>query len=412
MKKAAAAATALLFILILPFSAHASRHAPSGTLTDRAESAEDYVFVFDISADSYILENERTRTAALEKLRAEGKTDKDIPSALLNPVEITVKAETQFGLTGLAKSVPVTSEKTEVSLTEDIMPSLVGENASIDSRLLDGFYFTLSLCYTVFDGVTRRELSGESFGESEKTESFYAPQLWYIGYVLPNGAVNSEKNVSFGFSPLKNDVLLYAPSRPGFTFTGWTAENGEYAGTVPAGTKSTVLKSNWDDRSFAIKYVLTTAGGYNFKNVDNSANPTSYAPAVGAKLVSPPVPKGWRFMGWTDENGAVVTEIPKGTLGDIVLRASWLTEDAYIDRLISDAHWCDVDSDGEVTVKDARAVLRAAVEIEELPAGTLSRVDFAGQGRADVTQARFILRIAVGLDTVRGVLEYYEYEFN
>ena len=105
MKKAAAAATALLFILILPFSAHASRHAPSGTLTDRAESAEDYVFVFDVSADSYILENERTRTAALEKLRAEGKTDKDIPSALLNPVEITVKAETEFGLTGLAKSV-------------------------------------------------------------------------------------------------------------------------------------------------------------------------------------------------------------------------------------------------------------------------------------------------------------------
>lgn len=411
MKKTAAAATALLLILMLPFSAHASRHTPSGTLTSAVASAEDVVFAFDVSADSYVLENEKTRIAALEQLRAEGKTDKDIPAALLNPVEITVKAETEFGLTGLAKSVSVTSEETDVSLTEDIMPSLVGANAVIDARFLDGFAFTLSLCYTVSDGTVRRELSGESFGASEKTEIFYAPELWYIGYDLPNGAVNSDKNVSFGFAPLKNDVRLYAPARPGFTFTGWTDINGDYVGTVPAGTKNTVLKSNWDDRSFAIKYVLTTADGYNFKNVDNSANPTAYAPAVGAKLVSPSVPKGWRFMGWTDENGAVVTEIPKGTLGDVVLRASWLTENAYIDRLISDAHWCDVDSDGEVTVRDARTVLRAAVEIEELPAGTLSRVDFAGQGRADVTQARFILRIAVGLDTIRGVLEYYGYEF-
>lgn len=141
--------------------------------------------------------------------------------------------------------------------------------------------------------------------------------------------------------------------------------------------------------------------------VDNSANPTSYAPGEGASVTSPVVPDGWRFMGWKTADGTVVTKIPKGTTGDIILYASWLTENEYIDKIIADYHWCDVDSDGKVTVDDARAVLRAAVGLEALPKGTLKRVDFAGQGKADVTQARYVLRVAVKLDTIREILEAY-----
>ena len=411
LKKTAAAAMAVIFVFMLPFYAHASQHMPSAELTETKSTSDDCVFVFNLSADSYVLENEKARASMLEKLRAEGKTDADIPAVLLNPIEITVKAETEFGLTGFAKSVPVDSKTAEVSLIEDIMPSLTEKNAAVDERLLDGFNFTLSFCYTMFDGSTKTELSDENFGTSEKTTVFHAPELFCISYGLPDGAENSPNNISFGYAPLKTAVTLDAPSRSGFTFTGWTNSDGEYVGEVPAGTKYAEIKSTWQAKSFAVKYVLTTANGYNFKRVDNSANPTSFTTTETVKLVSPKVPSGWRFMGWTDKNGVTVTEIPKDTLEDTVLYAVWLTEDEYIEKQIRDAHWCDVDSDGAVTVKDARAVLRAAVELEPLPAGTLSRIDFAGQGRADVTQARFILRIAVGLDTVRGILEYYEYEF-
>ncbi len=411
LKKSTAAAMAVMLLFVLHFSAHASQHAPSAVLTETKNTSDDCVFIFDVAADSYVLDNEKTRASTLEQLRSEGKADAEIPAVLLNPIEITVKAETAFGTTGLAKSVSVDSNTVEVSLINDIMPSLVKENTIADGRLLNGFDFTLSFCYTVSDGSTKTELANDTFGASEKTPEFHAPELFCISYDLPDDAENSPNNICFGFAPSETNITLYAPSRSGFTFTGWTNSGGEYVGEVPAGTKFAVLTSNWENRTFAIKFVLTTANGYNFKRVDNSANPTSFSPSDGAKIVAPSVPDGWRFMGWTDKNGAAVTEIPKGTLEDAVLYAVWLTEDEYIDKQIKDANWCDIDSDGSITVKDARAVLRAAVEIEELPEGTLSRVDFAGQGRADVTQARFILRVAVGLDTVRGILEYYEYEF-
>lgn len=418
MKKSVAVLTALITVLsitmLLPLSAFASAHVPQGSLSETKTTDADTVFVFSVGADSYVLNMEKERSETFAKLIANGKTAADLDESMrfiAYPLEITVKCTTEFGTTGLAKSIAVGSNKIEVSLINDIMPSLVGKHGSFDERLLDGFSFTLSLCYTNYNGTVHTELSDENFGESTAMLEFSVPNMYFIEYVLPSDAKNADGNVSFGFAPLTDDIRIGMPTRVGYTFTGWTDDDGEYVGTVPAGTKHTVLTSNWEDKTYGIKYVLTTANGYNFKSVNNTANPTSYAHSEGASLVSPTVPKGWRFMGWTDSDGNTVTEIRKGSVGDIVLYACWLSEDDYIDKVISDAHWCDVDSDGEVTVRDARLVLRAAVELEELPAGTLKRVDFAGQGKADVSQARFVLRIAVGLETVRGVLEYYEYEF-
>lgn len=410
MKKLSAVLTALFVCLFsLAVFADAAEHTVISAFTGFAETSSDVVFSFDVSADEYLLEMEKVRLLTLEELKKKGYSGGDISHALRYPLEITVKCTSEYGDVGFAKNVPITSKKAEVSLTDDIMPSFVSGETDIPDRLLGGFSFTLSVCFTHFDGTKRYMM--DIYGESGSTDSFSAPEMFYIGYILPKGAVNGSGNISFGYAPLVSPVKLSAPSKKGCTFTGWTEPNGEYTGYVNAGTKKLILTSNWEDRSYAIKYVLTTAQGYNFMRVDNSLNPVSYVPAEGAAVMSPVVPKGWRFMGWTDENGNTVTRIPKGTIGDVVLYAYWLSDDAYIEKIISDAHWCDVDSDGKITVSDARTVLRAAVGLEELPAGTLKRVDFAGQGRADVTQARFILRIAVGLDTVRSVLEYYDYEF-
>ena len=116
LKKTAAAAMAVIFVFMLPFYAHASQHMPSAELTETKSTSDDCVFVFNLSADSYVLENEKARASMLEKLRAEGKTDADIPAVLLNPIEITVKAEAEFGFTGFAKSVSFDSKTDEVSL--------------------------------------------------------------------------------------------------------------------------------------------------------------------------------------------------------------------------------------------------------------------------------------------------------
>lgn len=402
--------TALFSAVILMFScfivtAKCDSHTPKAELTSTKADNGDTVFSFDLSSDQYIIDNEAKRRAVLAEMEKKGLSGADIPHAIRFPLELTIKCETEYGDIGYAKLLDVEETSAEVSLIKDIMPSFTGTDGSISDRLLQGFSFTLSVCYTHFNGTKRYEVT--DYGESAKTGSYSAPELYYIGYVLPSGAVNSIKNISFGYAPLENDIKLDAPSRKGYTFTGWTLPDGSYIGTVPAGTKKIILTSNWDDRRYAIRYILTTADGYNFMRVDNSANPTSYAPGEGASVTSPVVPDGWRFMGWKTADGTVVTEIPKGTTGDIILYASWLTENEYIDKVIADYHWCDVDSDGKVTVDDARAVLRAAVGLEALPKGTLKRVDFAGQGKADITQARYVLRVAVKLDTIREILEAY-----
>lgn len=57
----------------------------------------------------------------------------------------------------------------------------------------------------------------------------------------------------------------------------------------------------------------------------------------------------------------------------------------------------DVDFDGSVTVSDARIVLRCAVGLEMLSTEGSKLADFDGDGTVSVADARSILRVAVGL---------------
>lgn len=59
----------------------------------------------------------------------------------------------------------------------------------------------------------------------------------------------------------------------------------------------------------------------------------------------------------------------------------------------------DVDGDGDVDVSDARAVLRAAVGLEELDDAAEKRADVDGDGKVTVADAREILRAATGLNS-------------
>lgn len=58
----------------------------------------------------------------------------------------------------------------------------------------------------------------------------------------------------------------------------------------------------------------------------------------------------------------------------------------------------DVDNDGKVTASDARKVLRAAADLEELSGQSLLNADIDNDGTVSATDARSILRKAAGLD--------------
>ena len=150
--------TAVLSAVILMFSCFAvsascASYAPTAKLTGTKADGGDTVFSFTLSSDQFIIDSEAQRRAVLAEMEKKGLSGADISHAIRFPLELTVKCETEYGDIGYAKLLDVEETSAEVSLIKDIMPSLTNNDGSIDDRLLQGFAFTLSACYTHFNGT-------------------------------------------------------------------------------------------------------------------------------------------------------------------------------------------------------------------------------------------------------------------
>lgn len=214
---------------------------------------------------------------------------------------------------------------------------------------------------------------------------------------------------------LAEDFPLFIPEKKGYIFDGWSADTDKRIGKIPAGTKEITLTAHFIPMVYEINYVLTTDINYPFGRADNSKNPVFYTVGEGAKLcdIKSPI-GGYTFMGWyTDSafSGEKVSEIEKNETGDRLFFAKWVSdkdleeaERLKNEQYIRDNKFGDPDGDGAVTASDARYVLRAAVGLEEADEEKLKRVDFFGTGKISSENARTTLRIAVGLDNLYDIL--------
>lgn len=114
----------------------------------------------------------------------------------------------------------------------------------------------------------------------------------------------------------------------GYTFGGWnTAADG--SGTAYANKASVknlcneegqviVLYAQWKKTKFTVSYELL--GGTN-----DAANPTGYYITTATITLASPVKKGYSFSGWYTDAAytAKVTQIKKGSFGNITLYAKW-----------------------------------------------------------------------------------------
>jgi uncharacterized repeat protein (TIGR02543 family) len=102
---------------------------------------------------------------------------------------------------------------------------------------------------------------------------------------------------------------LQAPTRAGYTFTGWAEGNG----TIAAG--STGVKTFTAQWSAAIEYAVnyTLNGGTN-----HSGNPAKYTVESPAITLQAPTRAGYEFAGWTEGN-----TIAAGSTGDKTFNAQW-----------------------------------------------------------------------------------------
>ncbi len=110
----------------------------------------------------------------------------------------------------------------------------------------------------------------------------------------------------------------------GYNFAGWAlTPNGSsiYANgaSFEMGTDAEMtLYAVWTDFSYTISYNLD--GGIN-----NQQNPSGYGVETNTITLASPTKAGYTFMGWYSEDSLEnkITQIPKGSTGNIVLYASW-----------------------------------------------------------------------------------------
>ncbi len=106
-----------------------------------------------------------------------------------------------------------------------------------------------------------------------------------------------------------------APVRSGYKFLGWytASEGGTKVDMIKSGTTEDVtVYAHWETISYTITY----------KNAAKNTNPLTYTIEDSFTLTTPEW-AGLEFSRWTDKNGNEVTEIAKGTTGDIELEANW-----------------------------------------------------------------------------------------
>ncbi|MDR2146114.1 MAG: InlB B-repeat-containing protein [Tannerella sp.] len=127
-------------------------------------------------------------------------------------------------------------------------------------------------------------------------------------------------------------IILVAPTRTGYTFTGWTGTNGSTPTTnvtIPTGsTGNRTYTANWSAITYNITYNLNSG------TAPATANPATYTiEDTPFSFSSQPTRSGFLFEGWTGPNGSTpqtTVAVPAGTTGDLTYDANWSENDYLI----------------------------------------------------------------------------------
>lgn len=138
-----------------------------------------------------------------------------------------------------------------------------------------------------------------------------------ITYKL-NGGQNDVQNPGTYVSNNNEDVYFYDPERHGYDFAGWYTNSKFKAGTEITSTEgkssNLVLYAKWTPITYSITYDSDGA-------TKEAVNPATYNITKAVKFKNPSK-TGFGFLGWF-KDGSKITQIKKGSTGDIDLYANW-----------------------------------------------------------------------------------------
>lgn len=172
---------------------------------------------------------------------------------------------------------------------------------------------------TTADDVVVEKLAKE---ESTIVYNLYGADTYLASVGVDNP--NPEKFVSE-----KGLALSDITGPDGYTFAGWQDSSGKTVTEILPGLSRTInLTATWKLTEYGVDFLPTSKA-----NEEINAMPTAdvkYTTNKGLtqgelNKYTPTIP-GYRFLGWSNENGTLVKEIPQGTTGLITLYANWASE--------------------------------------------------------------------------------------
>ncbi len=129
---------------------------------------------------------------------------------------------------------------------------------------------------------------------------------------------------SNGGSPVNSQSILNGgkvaeptekPNKNGYTFVGWFDGDLAWDFSNNIVTSNVTLKAKWTLNTYTITYI-------NLKGATNT-NPTTYTIESESINLASISNNEADFIGWFDQDGNKITNIPKGTYANIFLTARW-----------------------------------------------------------------------------------------
>lgn len=220
---------------------------------------------------------------------------------------------------GVAKTYTITYELNGGTNSPDNPETYTSRTETIifSAPTREGYLF---ICWREKDGKKITELKKGSVGNKTLVAEWAADteKVYTITYNL-NGGINDYLNPEC-YTIISETITLRPAAKPGYSFMGWRNENGESVTEIKKGSVGDiVLSAEWVKSEEEIYTIVYDLGD----GINDPANPANYTEKTETITLLPATKEDHSFVCWENENGETVTEITKGSKGNIVLKACW-----------------------------------------------------------------------------------------
>ena len=175
-----------------------------------------------------------------------------------------------------------------------------------------------------YDGKTKVETAEYTITCDLEFTAEWTANIYTVKFDANGG---SDKPYSQAFTyDVEQALTANTFTRDGYTFAGWNTQlDGKGTSyTDMAKVKNLANEDGKEVTLYAVWTIVPYTITYNLNGGTNaSSNPTGYTVETDTITLANATKNDYTFLGWYDENGDKVTQITKGTTGNITLYAKW-----------------------------------------------------------------------------------------